>query len=491
MKYSTLEQDAHAALSLGVKQIVDNHLPSIWDTEGFGWHEQWMNADYSGVYAGCEGIILLSQAKSLLSNDEYSRIISSVYEHNLCLIFDDNFEIDVDDPDCAYKTNQRQKAINASYKLSKFLWASSYVSCNRNYDLECALADRLYSFYDPKQKLFKNTLSARNGRILATVFAFIGLNKSGQIRPELGEVNKYFSEFLSRNSVITEDNIDDIIFIIWAIAQTIDHADDSLVSMCCSMLSELVNNQNVKHNLIVADKYNIKSAGIRDSFNINKHFIFLQSLEIFIQSKKLSEDYLRTAIVEIINITKCIAKNAVYSRDGKKNNVLFWENYYALQILNDFSAIINDSDRKEDEFMIVSPKLFKGDDYTIDEKLCVVIMPFKTKWSKEIYNTFKEATTGFTIWRSDEEYTDDVIIQTVWEKINRSKFVIADCTGKNPNVFYELGIAHTLGKPVFMCSQNRSDFPFDIHHIRSFEYGMSPGQIRTLKSEIQKFINNL
>ena len=142
MKYSTLEQDAHAALSLGVKQIVDNHLPSIWDTEGFGWHEQWMNADYSGVYAGCEGIILLSQAKSLLSNDEYSRIISSVYEHNLCLIFDDNFEIDVDDPDCAYKTNQRQKAINASYKLSKFLWASSYVSCNRNYDLECALADR-------------------------------------------------------------------------------------------------------------------------------------------------------------------------------------------------------------------------------------------------------------------------------------------------------------------------------------------------------------
>ena len=141
--------------------------------------------------------------------------------------------------------------------------------------------------------------------------------------------------------------------------------------------------------------------------------------------------------------------------------------------------------------MIVSPKLFKGDDYTIDEKLCVVIMPFKTEWSKEMYDTFKEATTGFTIWRSDEEYTDDVIIQTVWEKINRSKFVIADCTGKNPNVFYELGIAHTLGKPVFMCSQNRSDFPFDIHHIRSFEYGMSPGQIRTLKSEIQKFINNL
>lgn len=141
--------------------------------------------------------------------------------------------------------------------------------------------------------------------------------------------------------------------------------------------------------------------------------------------------------------------------------------------------------------MIISPKLFKGDDYTINDQLCVVIMPFRCSWSSEIYDTFKEATTGFTVWRSDEEYRDDVIIQTVWDQINRARFIIADCTEKNPNVFYELGIAHTLGKPVFMCAQNREDFPFDINHIRSFQYGLMPSDIRKLKAEIREFIKNL
>ena len=146
---------------------------------------------------------------------------------------------------------------------------------------------------------------------------------------------------------------------------------------------------------------------------------------------------------------------------------------------------------EEEKFMIISPKLFKGDDYTINERLCVVIMPFRCDWSSEIYDTFKEAATGFSVWRSDEEYRDDVIIQTVWDQINRARFIIADCTGKNPNVFYELGIAHTLGKPVFMCAQDEKDFPFDINHIRRFKCGLRPGDIRTLKNQISQFIKNL
>lgn len=90
-----------------------------------------------------------------------------------------------------------------------------------------------------------------------------------------------------------------------------------------------------------------------------------------------------------------------------------------------------------------------------------------------------------------DDWENDIIIQTVWKKINQAKFIIADCTGKNPNVFYELGIAHTLGKPVFMCSQNMNDFPFDIKHIRSYPYGLKPGEIKKLKTEISNFISNL
>jgi hypothetical protein len=49
----------------------------------------------------------------------------------------------------------------------------------------------------------------------------------------------------------------------------------------------------------------------------------------------------------------------------------------------------------------------------------------------------------------------------------RSRVVICDCTGRNPNVFYEIGIAHTLGREVILITQNPEDIPFDLRHLRS------------------------
>ena len=491
MKYIELAKKSETALRVGIKCILDNTLPSYWNDNGYGWHEQWMNADYAGVYAGCEGLILLSQAKRYLSQAQYNQMISSVYKNNLCIIFDDRIEISNDDIFAASKRIQRNKSINAAYKLAKFLWASSYVDVDRNYELERKIAKVLYSFFDNTHKLFKATKFEKKGSILATAFSYIALNKSGHIQSDLKRVEEYFLEYLNGIEEITEFNIDEIIFIIWAVSENVISCDEELIKKSVQFLNILINNQDVKHNLIVDERYNIKTVGIRDNFSINKFFIFIQALELFIQSGYADIEYIKGVLSELSNIALLIIENGVYSRDGKRESVLFWENYYALQLLNDFVTIIENSNCKGDDFMIISPKLFKGEDYTIDENLCVVIMPFNVDWSTDMYETFKEAVDGCDVWRSDEEYRDDVIIQTIWEKINRARFVIADCTGKNPNVFYELGIAHTLGKSVFMCSQNREDFPFDVNHIRSFEYGLKPGEIRKLKTEISKFIKSL
>lgn len=491
MKYKELGQKSETALTVGLKCILDNMLPSYWNKNGHGWHEQWMNADYSGVYAGCEGVILLSQARRYITQTEYERVIDSVYKNNLCVIFDENIGISNDDDFVTNKQIQRKKALNAAYKLAKFLWASSYVDKGRNYELEKRIASTLYSLFDYKHKLFKTTKSAKSGSILASAFSYIALNRCGYVQTELESVEGYFCEYLYNVKEITEFNVDEVIFIIWAVSQNVGSCNHALIEKSVDFLNVLINNQDVKHNLVVGERYNIKTAGIRDSFSVNKFFIFIQALELLIQSNYVSIEYIKGILNEISHIASLILQNEVYSRDGKRESVLFWENYYALQLLNDFVTIINSNNCKEDEFMIISPKLFKGDDYTIDEKLCVVIMPFNVDWSNDMYETFKEAVDGFKVWRSDEEYRDDVIIQTVWENINRARFVIADCTGKNPNVFYELGIAHTLGKSVFMCSQNREDFPFDVSHIRSFEYGLKPGEIRKLKNEIDKFIHSL
>jgi nucleoside 2-deoxyribosyltransferase len=65
------------------------------------------------------------------------------------------------------------------------------------------------------------------------------------------------------------------------------------------------------------------------------------------------------------------------------------------------------------------------------------------------------------------------IIDQVWRGINSAKVLIAELTTRNPNVFYELGLAHALNKPVILISSNEGDVPFDLQHIRVVYYDIS------------------
>ena len=61
-------------------------------------------------------------------------------------------------------------------------------------------------------------------------------------------------------------------------------------------------------------------------------------------------------------------------------------------------------------------------------------------------------------------------MEDIWELINKSRIIVADVTGKNANVFYELGISHTIGKDYIVLTQNELDVPFDLKHRRYFKY---------------------
>ncbi len=64
------------------------------------------------------------------------------------------------------------------------------------------------------------------------------------------------------------------------------------------------------------------------------------------------------------------------------------------------------------------------------------------------------------------------IIDQIWLGIHQAKVLVAELTGRNPNVFYELGLAHALEKPVVLVSSNENDVPFDVQHIRVIYYNM-------------------
>jgi hypothetical protein len=77
---------------------------------------------------------------------------------------------------------------------------------------------------------------------------------------------------------------------------------------------------------------------------------------------------------------------------------------------------------------------------------------------------------GLRCQRADDIWEEDEVIQDIFSLIYRSAIVVCDFTAQNPNVFYEAGIAHTLGRPVVPIAQHQNDVPFDLRHYRFIPY---------------------
>lgn len=105
---------------------------------------------------------------------------------------------------------------------------------------------------------------------------------------------------------------------------------------------------------------------------------------------------------------------------------------------------------------------------------CFVLMPFGGPYD-EFYNEIIKETleeNNYTVKRADEIYGSKPIMEDILNGINDSELILADLTDKNPNVFYELGIAHTV-KPnnnVLLISQSIDFVPFDIRPYRVIIY---------------------
>lgn len=104
-----------------------------------------------------------------------------------------------------------------------------------------------------------------------------------------------------------------------------------------------------------------------------------------------------------------------------------------------------------------------------------MVMPFREKYNAIFENVIRPVTAdlNLTIKRGDEfNSTRGSIMQEVWAALNACKLVIVETTEINANVYYELGIAHTLGKPAILLSQTKEveALPFDLRHLRFLVY---------------------
>lgn len=116
-----------------------------------------------------------------------------------------------------------------------------------------------------------------------------------------------------------------------------------------------------------------------------------------------------------------------------------------------------------------------------------VLMPFSADF-EDIYEVGIKAAckdAGAYCERVDEQMFTDSILERIFNQIAKADVIVADMTGRNPNVFYETGYAHALNKSVILLTKDANDIPFDLKHYPHIVY---EGKIALLKAQLERRI---
>jgi hypothetical protein len=123
----------------------------------------------------------------------------------------------------------------------------------------------------------------------------------------------------------------------------------------------------------------------------------------------------------------------------------------------------------------------------------LMLMPFAPQLRPVFDDHVKKVSSSLKLsaGRADDFFSKNSIMHDVWSAIFYAKIVIADCTKRNPNVFYEIGIGHTLGKDTILISQALKDIPFDLRHLRVIVYELTPRGMTEFEQELEWAIRSL
>ncbi len=132
-------------------------------------------------------------------------------------------------------------------------------------------------------------------------------------------------------------------------------------------------------------------------------------------------------------------------------------------------------------------------DVPVEPGLCFIIMPFGDQMDSVYDAGIRPAleALGMKPHRADESFSSLDIMSGIFDSILRSEIIIADLTHRNPNVFYELGLAHAIKRHVVLITQDRDDVPFDLGWIRYFKYENTMEGARTLAQNLERIIRQL
>ena len=212
--------------------------------------------------------------------------------------------------------------------------------------------------------------------------------------------------------------------------------------------------------------------GKEELFNVEN----IESIEFEIGERKENEFkiWLNTLDLKKMEEMKRCQKNdkekymeMVVNNEGRNTYRLFLcPNLYFLDNTGESKVI------SMKKFIYADP-VFHERDFNWQANKVFMAMPFGNDKYDNVYNNHIKVeleNSGLEVIRVDEKHYAGDVMEIVWKEINEASFIVADVSNSNPNVLYEVGIAHTLGKEVVILTDKSTEVPFDIRKNRYIEY---------------------
>lgn len=244
-------------------------------------------------------------------------------------------------------------------------------------------------------------------------------------------------------------------------------------------------------------KYGFTKEQILNEFHCNEDvFIIVRDIEMI---KKLKEDF---SFLNVVSVFVYTDKNLIIDRLEKDNHTpediafrierieIAFNSYLSNPAYYD-EVLIN-TGTKSHYFKIINDTYEKYKAcQNIEQDFIFVLMSFDPK-NNEIYDEFVDAgrlvDSKLIIKRIDKQRGDYRITDEILNNISKARLIICDLTDERPNVYYELGYARGLKKPVIACARKGTNIHFDIKDFRTIIYESSGELRKEITSEIKEHL---
>lgn len=235
----------------------------------------------------------------------------------------------------------------------------------------------------------------------------------------------------------------------------------------------------------------------------------LRSVRDTLVGKGISDEGIRVPVDVLLlhdstHVFLCVSLNDVSQKEGR----LYIQDRRQIEQLtrNRAAAISIDEYRFRSPYVFSFPRrrlenretglsVLPRYDGGLDYAKCFVIMPFSESMRSvydHIVSVFENLSDSrMKCVRADDSSKPEVLTEHIWNEINESLLILADLTGRNPNVYYEVGLAHALSKPVILVTQD-AQVPFDLQGIRRIHYSLqTQGDVDDFKKRLRAAISEI